>query len=338
MREKLRKNAILREPARVAAIAISRAVQLESSRMALRILFAGSGEFGAPSLDALVGAGHEIAAVISQPDRPAGRGRELTPTPIARLASQRNLRVIKTANINEEKQDAADLLVVIAFGQKIAPQVVNHARLGSVNLHASLLPKYRGAAPINWAMINGERRTGNSVIRLAQKMDAGAILAQSEVEIGELETAGELHDRLAVDGAELLVKVVAELERGVAAGREQDERLACLAPKLKKDDARLRWEWSAEEIARKILGMYPWPGCRGRLIRNGEEVGRVTFVRARARQSGGRDGMILEDGTVGAGVRSLEIVEVQPEGKRPMALAAYRNGHVWEPGMRVESL
>src|SRR5438132_93202 len=144
--------------------------------MALRILFAGSGEFGAPSLDALVGAGHEIVEVISQPDRAAGRGKQMTPTPIARLAAERGLRVVKTGNINEEKLEEADLLVVIAFGQKIAPQAVNHARLGSVNLHASLLPKYRGAAPINWAIICGEGRTGNSVIRLAQRMDAGVIL------------------------------------------------------------------------------------------------------------------------------------------------------------------
>src|SRR5215208_5322797 len=169
--------------------------------MALKILFAGSGEFGAPSLDAVMRAGHDIAAVISQPDRPAGRGKQLTPTPMARVAEERGLRVVKTANINEEKLDAADLLVVIAFGQKIAPHVVNHARLGSMNLHASLLPRYRGAAPINWSIVNGERVTGNSIIRLAQKMDAGAILGQSEVQIGELETAGELHDRLAVDGA-----------------------------------------------------------------------------------------------------------------------------------------
>src|SRR5438477_7849073 len=210
--------------------------------MALRILFAGSGEFGAPSLDALMSAGHEIVQVISQPDRPAGRGRELTPTPIARLAIERGLRVMKTGNINQEKLDAADLLVVIAFGQKIAPQVVNHARLGSVNLHASLLPKYRGAAPINWAIICGEKRTGNSVIRLAQKMDAGAILGQSEVEIGELETAGELHDQLAPDGAELLVKVVGELERGMVGEREQDEKLATHAPKLNREAAKVDWD------------------------------------------------------------------------------------------------
>jgi methionyl-tRNA formyltransferase len=306
--------------------------------MALKILFAGSGEFGAPSLDALVAAGHEIVQVISQPNRPAGRGKQMTATPIARLAEERRLRVLKTGNINEEKLESADLLVVIAFGQKIAPEVVNHARLGSVNLHASLLPKYRGAAPINWAIICGEQRTGNSVIRLAQKMDAGAILGQSEVEIEKLETAGELHDRLAMDGAKLLVKVVGDLERGAAIEREQDDRLASLAPKLKREDARIRWEWDAKEIARRILGMYPWPGCRGRLVRNGEEVGRVTLVRARASETGGRDGVIAEDGSVGAGVGSVEIVEIQPEGKRPMSLEAYRNGHLWEPGMRVESL
>src|SRR5688572_4057254 len=159
--------------------------------MALRIIFAASGEFAAPSLDALNSAGHQIIQVISQPDRPAGRGRELTPTPIARLAAQRRLEILKTENINHEKLEPADLLVVIAFGQRIAPHLVDHPRLGSVNLHASLLPKYRGAAPINWAIMSGERRTGNTVIRLAQKMDAGAILGQSALDIGELETAGE---------------------------------------------------------------------------------------------------------------------------------------------------
>jgi methionyl-tRNA formyltransferase len=300
--------------------------------MALRILFAGSGEFGAPSLDALVSAGNEIVGVISQPDRPAGRGREMMGTPIARVAGERGLKVLKTGNINEEKLEAADLLVVIAFGQKIAPQIVNQPRLGSVNLHASLLPKYRGAAPINWAIMGGEKRTGNSVIRLAQRMDAGAILGQSEIEIGELETAGELHDRLAVDGAELLVKVVGELEKGVVIEKVQDEGLATLAPKLNREAARIDWKANAEAIARKIRGLYPWPGCR---VKVGREL---TLVRARAREAAGEAGVIGSAGLVGAGRGSVEIVEVQPEGKRAMSLAAYRNGHSWEAGMRVESL
>src|SRR5688572_19575603 len=174
----------------------------------LRIIFAGSGEFGVPTLTALLDSVHEIVQVITQPDRPAGRGRALTPTRVASLASSRNLPLIKTQNVNTEQLPSADLLIVIAFGQKIAPHIVDHARLGAINLHASLLPKYRGAAPINWAMIHGETVTGNSVIRLAQKMDAGAILAQSRLDIGELETAGELHDRLAQDGATLVPPLV----------------------------------------------------------------------------------------------------------------------------------
>src|SRR5436309_936915 len=139
----------------------------------LRIIFAGSGEFGLPTLRALIDAGHDVVQVVTQPDRPAGRGRALTPTGIAELASSRKLPLLKTANINAESLPPADLMVVIAFGQKIAEAVVHHPRLGSVNLHASILPKYRGAAPINWAIIRGETLAGNSVIRLAQRMDAG---------------------------------------------------------------------------------------------------------------------------------------------------------------------
>ncbi|HEV8378516.1 MAG TPA: methionyl-tRNA formyltransferase [Tepidisphaeraceae bacterium] len=303
--------------------------------MALKILFAGSGEFGGPSLEMLDEAGHEIVHVITQPDRPAGRGRELTWTPIAGVATKPlGLPVLKTANINEEKLPPADLLVVIAFGQKIAPHVVNQPRLGAINLHASLLPRYRGAAPINWAIINGERRTGNSVIRLAQRMDAGAILGQSVVEIGELETAGELHNRLAIDGAGLLVRLVREIEKGNVVERVQEENLAVAAPKLNREAARIDWSGDAEAIARRIRGLFPWPGCR---VKVGEK-GNLTLMRARAVDRAGEVGVIGEDGTVGAGKGSVEIVEVLPEGKRPMKLSAYRNGHPWEAGMRVESL
>jgi methionyl-tRNA formyltransferase len=311
--------------------------------MALKILFAASGEFGVPSLSALMDAGHEILGVISQPDRPAGRGRELTPTPIARLAIERGLRVLKIANINQEKLEAADLLVVIAFGQKIAPQVVNHPRLGSVNLHASLLPKYRGAAPINWAIIKGEPVSGTSVIRLAQKMDAGAILGQHQVEIGSLETAGQLHDRLAASGAELLTNVVKKLEEGTIKEREQDEKLATAAPKLNRDASQIEWDQFGQDIARKIRGMYPWPGCRVRVLRGEKEMDRMTLVTAAGKwqeQSDlGQTGVIQDDLTIAAiAGSSVVILEVQPEGKKPMTLAAYRNGHLWEPGMRIESL
>jgi methionyl-tRNA formyltransferase len=308
----------------------------------MRLIFAGSGEFGLPTLRALLEAGHEIVQVFSQPDRPAGRGRKLTPTPIAQFAIEQSLPLIGTANINAEPLAAADMMVVIAFGQKIADAVVHHPRLGSVNLHASRLPKYRGAAPINAAILAGETVTGNSIIRLAQKMDAGAILAQSSLAIGELETAGELHDRLAEDGAPLMLSVLNGLATGAATETPQDESAASLAPKMSRQSARIDWSESADEISRKIRGVYPWPGCRVRLVDlEQNEVTRLTLVRGKPAKSGSSrpPSEITDRLTVIAGdAMEIEIVEVQPEGKRPMPLGAYRNGHPWEPGMHLESL
>ena len=307
----------------------------------LRILFAGAGEFGLPSLRALINAGHQVIQVISPPDRPAGRGRTMTPTPIAAFAAARNLPLLKTANINTETLPPADAMVVIAFGQKIGESAVHHPRLGSVNLHASILPKYRGAAPINWAIINGERVAGNSVIRLAPKMDAGAVLGQSSLEIGELETAGELHDRLAADGAPLVLNVLEQLATGTAVETPQDELQATIAPKLSRESAKLDFTRPAAAVANQIRGMYPWPGCRVRLLdAGGGETARVTLVRARPVVSGTdkTPGAILTDGTIATADGAVEVVELQPEGKRPMSLAAFRNGHRWDAVMRIESM
>lgn len=306
----------------------------------LKIIFAGSGEFGLPTLSAILGAHHQVVQVVSQPDKPAGRGNRLTPTPIARYAADNWLPLLRTANINHETLPSADVLVVIAFGQKIAPHVVNHARLGSVNLHASRLPKYRGAAPINWAILNGEITTGNSIIRLAQKMDAGAILGQSEVRIGELETAGELHDRLANDGAPLMLRVLDQLADGSAIETPQDESQATLAPKLNRESAVIDWTAPADKVARHIRGLHPWPGCRVALINEtGNSVVRMTMVRARASAARqGSPGRIQSDLTVRCGEGSVEVVEVQPEGKRSMPLAAFCNGHPWNAGMRLEPI
>jgi methionyl-tRNA formyltransferase len=201
------------------------------------------------------------------------------------------------------------------------------------------LPKFRGAAPVNAAILAGERVTGNSIIRLAQKMDAGAILAQSSLSIGELETAGELHDRLAADGAPLMLEMIDKLARGVATETPQNDADSSRAPKLSRDSARIDWSWPAERIANQIRGMYPWPGCHARLIDgSGRERARIALVRARAVEGEGEAGTILETGTVAAGAGVIEVLEVQPEGKKPMPLAAFRNGHPWLAGMRLESL
>ena len=307
----------------------------------LRVIFAGSGEFGIPTLNALRDAGHDVQRVMTQPDRPAGRGRALTPTPVAAAAAEMGLDVVRTADINREALPAADVLVVIAFGQKIAEHQVRHARLGSVNLHASRLPRHRGAAPINWAILSGDPTTGNSVIRLAQRMDAGAVLAQSELQIGELETAGELHDRLAADGAPLMLRVLEGLASGRATETPQDESLATLAPKLSRESATLDWTHPAAEIARRIRGLYPWPGCRVRLCdAEGTTLANLRLVRARPGESEGprwKPGEVMTNGSIQAGDDvGVEIVEVQPDGRTPMPLADYRRGHRWQPGLRLE--
>ncbi len=312
----------------------------------MKLIFAGSGEFGLPTLKAILGAGHEVELIVTQPDRPAGRGKHITPTPIAALAQERGLEVLKSADINAAPLPAADVMVVIAFGQKIGPHVVDHPRLGSVNLHGSRLPKYRGAAPVNWAILKGETITGNSIIRLAQRMDAGAILGQSELPIGELETAGELHDRLAEDGAGLMLDVLKAIEEGRAIERPQDDSQATVAPKLNRAATRIDWLQPAEQIANQIRGLFPWPGCRVRTLSPaGDELSRVTLIRASRvlRDLGlglkGTDrGTILDNGEVFCRPGLLAIHELQPEGKRPMSLNDYRNGHPWEPGMRLESI
>jgi methionyl-tRNA formyltransferase len=302
------------------------------------VIFAGSGAFGEPTLRSLMGAGHQVVRVYTQPDRPAGRGKKLTPTPIATVAAEVGLDLVRTANLNAEPLPPADVLVVIAFGQKIGPAAVHHARLGSVNLHASLLPKYRGAAPINWAMLSGDAVTGNSIIRLAEKMDAGAVLAQSQLTIGESETAGELHDRLAQDGAPLMLRVLSELAAGTAVETEQDASGATIAPKLSRQTATLDWTRPAGEIVRRINGLSPWPGCRVHLSDGDRAPAAVTLVRAKPGvEATGEPGTIHGDGVLAGDGRTVEVLQVQPEGRRPMPPAEYRNGRPWRDGMRVNS-
>lgn len=313
--------------------------------MKARIIFAGSGEFGLPALMALRAAGHELALVISQPDRHAGRGRQLAPTPIAQYALTEKLPLLRTADINSEALLSADVMVVIAFGQKISPAVAGAPRLGSMNLHSSLLPKCRGAAPINWTIIRGETTTGNSIIRLADKMDAGNLLAQSSLPVGELETAGELHDRLATDGAGLVVETVCRLLNGTATETPQDHSQATIAPKLSRQHTLLDFAGkSAAELSLQIRGLYPWPGCRVRILDEaGQPEARVTLVRVRPASAGSatlQPGQITGEGTicVGPDHQAIEVLELQPEGRGVMTLNAYRNGHRWLGGMRLESV
>ena len=297
----------------------------------LTVIFAGSGAFGLPTLRALVER-HEVARVYTQPDRPAGRGKKLTPTPVAAWADENGLNAVRTGDFNAEELPDAHVLVVIAFGQKIGQHQTNAPRLGAVNLHASRLPKYRGAAPIHHALLNGETVVGNSVIRLAERMDAGAVLGQSELAVRPFETTGELHDRLADDGADLLPRVLAKLAAGTAVERAQDESQATAAPKLSRADAALNFDDAATTLAARVNALSPWPGCRVTI--GGESL---TLLRAAAEPGSGTPGKIDADGLIGTIDGRLRIIDLQPAGKRPMPLPAYRNGRRWDAGMVVKA-
>jgi methionyl-tRNA formyltransferase len=254
----------------------------------MKIVFLGSGAFGIPSLEALKASRHEILHVISQPDRPAGRGNKLTPTSVSAWAAERGVRLTRTENANgaevmgllrELAGGGLACLVVIAFGQKLSDELLKVAPHGGINLHSSLLPKYRGAAPINWAVINNDAEAGVSVIEVTSVMDAGAILATAATPVGESETAGELHDRLALLGAPLLPRVLDALEAGAVVRVGQDKALATRAPKLSREMAWVDFSHPAAAVSARIRGLSPWPGVQVELIdAAGMSRGVVTVV------------------------------------------------------------
>jgi methionyl-tRNA formyltransferase len=232
-----------------------------------RLVFMGTPEFALPSLQALMEAGEEVVSVYTQPDRPKGRGRKLTPSPIKEWALSRNLPVFQPPSFKEPEHrnrlaaDRPDLLIVVAYGLILPPAVLSLPAWGAVNVHASLLPRYRGAAPIQWAVINGEAETGVTTMRLDAGMDTGDILLQERVPIKATDSSQTLHDRLSVLGGALLVKTLDELRRGTLRPRPQDPAQASYAPSLKKEQGEIRWNLSAPRIDCWIRGLTPWPGA-----------------------------------------------------------------------------
>ncbi len=306
----------------------------------MRIVFMGSGAFGLPTLESLA-AEHEIVLVVSQPPRPAGRRRVPTPTPVAAWATERGLDLFTPDRVDAEavaKIAAAegDAQVVIAYGHRIPPELV--AAAFSINLHASLLPRWRGAAPINHAMIAGDEQTGVSVIELAPRMDAGRVFATRALPIDPRETAGELHDRLAALGPEVVAEVLEAHATGRAAAMasEQDESFATAAPKLAKADGRLEFTQSARTLRQRIHGLTPWPGCTitiagtpVKLLRVADEPGDDG--------RGVSPGVLQADGRIstGGGGR-LRPLEVQPAGGRAMSWDEFRRGRRLTGGEPVE--
>ena len=303
----------------------------------MRLVYFGSGAFGLPTLQRLA-QDHDMALVVTQPDRPAGRSRALTATPVAEFAIAQNIATIKPEQVNDQRVIEeiqacdAEAWIVIAFGQKLGPELLKDAF--AINLHASLLPKYRGAAPINWAMIDGQRETGISVIEVADRMDAGAILAQASTPIDPSETAGELHDRLALAGPELIMSVLAEFRGGELDRQVQDESLATDARKLAKADGTVRFDQPAIQVRNRIHGLTPWPGCTVKLDGKLLRIARAEVVQQHAAYS--NPGSVLDDMSTACNPGSVRMLEVQPPGGRLMSFRDYINGQPVRVGSRCE--
>ncbi len=321
----------------------------------MRIIFLGSGAFGEPTLRWLAQSDYEVPLVVTQPARAAGRGRKVLRTPIRAVAEELGLEVLDAEQINEPesierlRSIGAHVGLAIAYGQKLSGELLATTPAGYINLHASLLPKYRGAAPINWAVAHGEPRSGCSVFRIVERMDAGPLLVSRETAIEPQETAGELHDRLAMLGVEAVKEALAMHEQdAVPAGTEQDESAATKAPKLKKSDGVIDFAKPDRAVAAHICGMTPWPGATTRFESQEGRWENVTILRAKAVAdpvgratpdevpsdppvSGGdrprlTPGTVDVRGFVAAADGFVEIMKIKPSSGRVMSWSDYVNG------------
>ncbi len=300
----------------------------------LNVVFMGTPGFAVPSLEALVDAGYRVKAVVTQPDRPRGRGRKPGAPPVKAAAIELGLEVLQPERVSEPAFAAEimarnpDVIVVVAFGQLLTGALLKSAPMGALNIHASLLPRYRGAAPINWAVINGETRTGLSAMRLDEGMDTGPVLLQEEVQIEPSDTAGTLHDRLASKSGQFIIRTLDGLGKGSLREHPQDDSLAIYAPKIDPSVRRIRWSEPAERICALIRGLDPAPGAlttlEGRDLKlfspvsrvegiKGAEPGAVTFC-----ASG-----LLE---VAAGQGAVCIGSLQLAGKKRLPVGEFLKG------------
>lgn len=306
----------------------------------MRIVFMGTPDFAVPSLQTLIDQGHEICGVYTQPDKPKGRGHKLLPPPVKELALRYQIPVYQPATLREEAvqrelaQLDPELIVVVAYGKLLPPQVLELPKLGCINVHGSLLPKYRGAAPIQWAVLNGDALTGVTTMYMAEGMDSGDILQKVETEIGLEETAGELFDRLKILGAQLLADTLNKLESGDLTRTPQNEDEVTLAPMLKKEMSTLDWTLPAQRVHDHIRGLNPWP-CATAVL----EGKRLKLLGSRVIPHSGEPGSVCElagELVVCCGEGSLRITELQTEKGKRMGGREYLLGHPLSAGTVIE--
>ncbi len=301
----------------------------------MRVVFMGTPDFAAASLQKLIASQFDIVAVFTQPDRPRGRGMALSACPVKELAVANSLPVYQPENLRSPEAIALlreaqpDLIAVVAYGKLLPKEILELPPLGCVNVHGSLLPKYRGCAPIQWAVLNGDRVTGVSTMYLSERMDAGNVIFSEETEIGEFETSGELFDRLMEMGAQLLVRTLAAIEAGTASRKPQNEEEACGTRMLDKSLCPIDWNRTPREIVKWICGLQPWPVATADV---GGTLCRVFAAEYTTHTTTAAPGSVLAAGRKGiefacGGGQTLLITELQAPGKKRMKAADYLLGH-----------
>lgn len=300
----------------------------------MKIIFAGTPDFAVPALKMLIASEHEVCAVYTQPDRPSGRGQKLKPGPVKELALSADIAVFQPEILKSQQEVQqlidfdADLLVVVAYGMVLSQEVLDIPRLGCINIHGSLLPRWRGAAPIQRALMAGDQETGVTIMNMVRKLDAGDMLHKEKCLISENDTASQLHDRMAELGAQALAKTLPLIEAGTIVTEQQDEALVTYAEKLVKAEAQLDWSCSAEELSRKVRGLNAWPVAQTKL--NGKVL-RVWQAESLAGEASLTPGEVLDNGgktfDVATGEGILRLLEVQMPGGKRMTVKAFLNAH-----------
>ncbi len=305
----------------------------------MRIVFMGTPDFAVASLEALLAAEDPVVGVVTQPDRPKGRGQEVVASPVKQLSRQAGLPILQPTKMKDPgfldalRSWRPDLIAVAAFGRILPPVILTLPPRGCINVHGSLLPKYRGAAPIQWAIINGQKETGITTMMMDEGMDTGAMLLQEVVPIGPEDTAGTLSEKLAKVGGRLLVETIKRLKAGTVTPVAQDHGQATLAPPLTKEHGRIDWSLGAAEIANRVRGMSPWPGCYTYYAGERWTIWRAIPLEEQTSVAPGTIAAVSKDRiSVAAGAGALAIMELQPANSRRMSVSQYLAGHSVQPG------
>ncbi|WP_249756104.1 methionyl-tRNA formyltransferase [Microvenator marinus] len=304
--------------------------------MSLRVVYMGTPEFATPALQALIDSHHQVVGVFTQPDRPSGRGKKLTPPPVKVLAESHAIpvfqpeKVRKNDEVFEQLQALEpDIAVVAAYGQILPQRILDVPKFGCVNIHASLLPKYRGASPIQAAVVAGESETGVTIMQMEAGLDTGPAIQMKSIPIDPLHTSQDVHDQLAALGATMIVGVLDDIEAGTAMRTPQDDALSSYAPMLKKEDGILNFAHSAVAVANKIRGLNPWPGAQATLVKDGTESRvKIHLARPTTEKKPGV-GKVETDGKslfIGCLDGAIEVLELQPSGSRAMKTRDFLNG------------